>query len=58
MIETEEHRFHYHLQEHMGMAFKIKEEDRFICPMEDPQINEKEMREQIKKMKNKKNTWT
>merc|ERR1712030_306741 len=53
-IEIENKKIHHTLQEHFDMAYEINDENKYIKPMENPKIVEKELKEQIKKMKNKK----
>ena len=53
-IEIGGTKFHYSLQEHLDMCYKIDETTRFIKPMQNPKITEKELIQQVRKMKNKK----
>ena len=53
-IEVEDKKIHYTLQEHFDMIFEIKDENKYIKPMENPIIEENDLKQQIKKMKNKK----
>ena len=53
-LEINGTKLHYSLREHFDMCYNIDDTTRFIKPMKTPNITEKELIQQVKKMKNKK----